>query len=182
MAMKLSNTCYVNMKLWQQLGVTFLDKGLESFNNSHMYQWIYFDGLPQKQDQLENNSRGSTIDQKVAVHWVVMTTPSKQYNNTIQYLLVLKSFFYFFFLLLSLLSAVLFDDIVKKAISSQNTINPVDFSTQDIIQKCSLLSCAFNNLVISYFLCSFCLLHSPPAPYFKALQIFPLQFSQCPGL
>ena len=29
-------------------GVTFLDKFLESFNNSHMFQWIYFDSFPQK--------------------------------------------------------------------------------------------------------------------------------------
>ena len=28
--------------------VAFLDKVLESFNNSHMSQWTYFDGLPQK--------------------------------------------------------------------------------------------------------------------------------------
>ena len=26
----------------------FSDKVLESFNNSHMSQWIYFDGFPQK--------------------------------------------------------------------------------------------------------------------------------------
>ena len=29
-------------------GVAFLDKVLESLNNSHMSQWTYFDGLPQK--------------------------------------------------------------------------------------------------------------------------------------
>jgi hypothetical protein len=28
--------------------VAFFDKVLESFNNSHMSQWIYFDSLPQK--------------------------------------------------------------------------------------------------------------------------------------
>jgi hypothetical protein len=47
MAMKLLNTCYVNVNLWQYHKVAFLYKVLESFNNSHMSQWIYFDGLPQ---------------------------------------------------------------------------------------------------------------------------------------
>jgi hypothetical protein len=46
--MKLLNICYVNVKLWQYHEVTFLDEVLESFNNSHMSQRIYFDGLPQK--------------------------------------------------------------------------------------------------------------------------------------
>ena len=41
-------TLLVNVKLWQYHRVVFLDKVLESFNNFHMSQWIYFDGLPQK--------------------------------------------------------------------------------------------------------------------------------------
>ena len=32
----------------ETLAIAFLDKVLESFNNSHMSQWIYFDGLPYK--------------------------------------------------------------------------------------------------------------------------------------
>ena len=39
-----------------------------------------------------------------------------------------------------------------------------------------------NNFYISYFLWSFYLLHSPPAPQFIALQILPPQLSKCPGL
>ena len=41
------NTCYVNVNPWQCHGVAFLDKVSESFN-SHMSQWTYFDGLPEK--------------------------------------------------------------------------------------------------------------------------------------
>ena len=42
-----------SVSLWRHIvtrikGVAFLDKVLESFNNSHMSQWTYFDGLPQK--------------------------------------------------------------------------------------------------------------------------------------
>ena len=47
-SMKLLNICYVNVKPWQYHRVNFLDKVLESFNNSHKSQWIYFDCLPQK--------------------------------------------------------------------------------------------------------------------------------------
>ena len=42
-AMELLNACYVNVNPCQCHGITFLDKVLESFNNSHMSQWTYFD-------------------------------------------------------------------------------------------------------------------------------------------
>ena len=43
--MKLLNACYVNVNPWQQRHrIVFFDKVLESFNNSHMFQWTYFDG------------------------------------------------------------------------------------------------------------------------------------------
>ena len=45
-----------------------------------------------------------------------------------------------------------FNNIMKKVISSQNKTDPINFSTQDIIQKCPLLFYTFKNLLISYFL------------------------------
>ena len=45
-----------------------------------------------------------------------------------------------------------FNGIIKEAISSQNMTDLIDFSTQDFIQKCFLLSYTVKNLLISYFL------------------------------
>ena len=42
-----------------------------------------------------------------------------------------------------------FNGIMQEAISSQNMTNPIGVSTQDIIQKCPLLSYTFNKLSFS---------------------------------
>ena len=65
---------------------------------------------------------------------------------------------------------LLFNGIMKEAISSQNMNNQLAF-LRGIIFKCPLLSYNVKNLFISYFLSPFYLLHSPPAPHSEALQI-----------